>query len=131
MPTGEYSKPERERALRLLRQLLSGRGDERWVRFFRMNLTYCLHRGLSDAEIAMLPSRWHQAPAVHIAGGPVEVFWSRGVAPGVVSCDPCHGPGRRYLSEKIWLPVDCGACPPCLARAEIERTGQPCAVCAV
>lgn len=129
VPTGEYNKHQKDHALRILKQLLSGVGDERWTRFFRMNLTFCLHRGLSDREIARLPAWWHAAPAVHIAGGPVEVFWSRGAAPGAISADPCHDPRKTYLSPKIWLPLDCGQCPPCRARAEIERTGKPCAVC--
>lgn len=127
--TGDYNKAERRRALRLLKQVLSGVGDERWTRFFRMNLTYCLHRGLSNSEIECLPGWWHSAPAVHLAGGPVEVFWSRGIAPGAVSADPCHSPRKHFVSDALWIPMDCGQCPPCRARAEIERTGKPCAVC--
>lgn len=129
--TGDYTPFLRKRAYRLLRQYLAGVGDERWGRFFRMNLTFCLHRGLSDAEIATLPKSWEENPPVHLAGGPIEVFWSKGVAPGVLSCNPCENPTRHYVTPTIWLPYDCGECPPCRARAEIERTGQPCAACEI
>ena len=124
--TSDYSQNDRNKADRMLDQLLRGVGDKRWGRFFRMNLTYCLHRGLSDDEIAGLPELWHMQRARDIDGGPVEVFWSRGVAEGAISAEPCVAPQRQYITPEIWLPIDCGECPPCLARKFIMDTGQPC-----
>lgn len=126
IPTADYNNNDRTKAERFLDQLLRGVGDQKWARFFRMNLTYCLHRGLSDEEIASLPELWHMQQARHIAGGPVEVFWSRGVAPGAISAEPCENPRKEYMTPEIWLPIDCGECPSCLARKFVMETGKPC-----
>jgi hypothetical protein len=109
---------ESERLLRT--KALGGIGDERRERFFRMCVTACLHRGLTDAELAGLPASWHQAPAIDIAGGPVEVLWSKGI-PDVLSARPCDHPTRkpfdpRRRATELWIPLDCGACPSCVAR---------------
>lgn len=116
-------------ARRLLRLVLNGLGDTRWERLFRMNFTLNQQRGLSDQEIARLPEWWKRLPAIHIAGGPVQVYWERGVPPGLLSASPCENPGKRWLEPKIWFPIDCGKCPSCLARIEIETTGLPCTRC--
>lgn len=130
--TGEYNDKQRKRALRHLRGMLRGVGDPQWERLFRMNLTLCLHRALSEHERARLPASWSNTPAYDIAGGPIEVIYSRGVEPLWISADPCHSPKQHYISRRVWAPIDCGECPPCLARAEIMRTGKPCGeVCGI
>lgn len=121
----------RRDGVELLEQVLDGVGDGRWERLFRMCVTLCLHRGLSDEEIARLPTWWREAKGKALAGGPLKVYYSRGVPEGLVSCDPCEKPGREYFPghrRNIWVPIDCGKCPPCLQRAEIEETGVVCGV---
>jgi len=124
LPTFRYDNTQRHNAERMLNRLLLGVGDPRWGRFFRMNLTYCLHRGVSDNELASVNCEWGDVPAKDIAGGPVEVFWSKGIPLGMVSADPCHNPIRQYALGDIWLPLDCGNCPPCQARAAIMNGEQ-------
>lgn len=48
-----------------------------------------------------------------------EVLWAKNV-PESVGCEPCHNPGRTRISAGLWLPEDCGQCPPCLARASVR-----------
>lgn len=89
-PAERFGDAEFRLAYQLLKRAMTGVGDDRWARHFRMCTTQCLHRGLSDEELDRLPEDWKAAPAVDIAGGPVEVFWSRGIPEGVISCDPCE-----------------------------------------
>lgn len=101
---------------------LGGIGDQSRERFFRMCITACLHRGIRDDELRLIPAWWHDAEAVDIAGGPVEVLWSKGV-PEIASAMPCHNPGKRLLDPfrpDLWFPVDCGECEPCVARANVR-----------
>lgn len=120
-PARDYSAAERREAYQVLRKTLHGVGDTRWGRHFRMCITQCLHRGLSDAEIAALPPGWQ-----------VEVFWSRGVPEGLLSADPCHAPRKHVVDARrdLYIPLDCGACPPCRARIEVEARGCAGGACA-
>lgn len=95
--------------------LLAGVGDPEREREFRMNVTLCRHRALTQAEHDALPPEWHAQPAVDIAGGPVETLWSHGV-PDTVATRPCENPVRVPLGD-TWFPGDCGECDPCRARA--------------
>lgn len=96
--------------------LLEGVGDPEREREFRMCITLCRHRALSQEEHDGLPQWWHDAPAFDIAGGPVEVRWHKGI-PEVQSAQPCVKPSREYIRwPDQWLPVDCGQCEPCKAR---------------
>ena len=124
----DYSQAERREAYQLLKKALQGVGDVRWGRSFRMCLTQCLHRGLSDKEISRLPAGWKDTPALHIAGAPVEVFWSRGVSKTNLSALPCREPGKEFIDadRDIYIPVDCGFCSSCEARARIQRDGVVC-----
>jgi hypothetical protein len=113
-------------AERLVRQALKGVGDERFERLFRMNITYCLHRALSEDEVAGLPAAWERAPG-GLAGGPVEVLWQRGIPDDLQAAKCCENPHRMVVIPSrpdLWVPTDCGKCPPCLARAEVERGVQ-------
>jgi len=94
-----------------------------------MCATLCLHRGLSDDELERLPGGCQLAR--NLAGGPVHVYYSRGVTPGLMSGEPCERPGQdplsgphheggRYNRWLLWLPVDCGKCQPCRDRASVE-----------
>lgn len=96
--------------------ILSGVGDPDHEREFVMCVTLCRHRALTDDEYARLPGWWHEADAVDIAGGPVRVRWTKGV-PRTPATEPCEHPGKAPLSGSLWLPVDCGTCPSCIARA--------------
>jgi hypothetical protein len=122
-PAAVWNDRELAWGTEILGLALHGVGDGRWERLFRMCATLCLHRGLHEEEIEHLPTGG--ALSRNLAGGPVVVYYSRGVPEGVVSCDPCHDPGQRVLSRPgarwpISLPVDCGQCPPCRQRATIE-----------
>lgn len=88
-----------------------------------MNITLCLHRALSDAEVAGLPPGWQGLPG-GLAGGPVEVLDSRGIPADLEAAKPCHNPGHVVEfpdRPDLWIPEDCRKCPPCIARAAIER----------
>lgn len=102
--------------------VLGGVGDRRRERLFRMNITLCLHRGVTPQELRRLPAWWHEADAVNLAGGPIEVLWSRGL-PRTLSAEPCDNPTHRTLPPNgrqprpdLWVPEDCGRCPSCVAR---------------
>jgi hypothetical protein len=101
-----------------LRRVLTDVGDPAQERLFRMNVTLCLHRAASIDERRQLPSWFIERPWNGLAGGPVEVLWEN--VPGAISTKPCHRPRKRILDPRdplLWLPVDCGVCPPCQARA--------------
>src|SRR5438105_6692773 len=74
-------------AYRLLCKGLIGRGDQGRERLFRMNVTLCLHRAATAEEIRPLPQSWKDDLS-GMAGGPVEILWSKGV-PVPESCKPC------------------------------------------
>lgn len=119
VPTEIWTKDHRLRiADRLIDMVLDGRGDPRRERSFRMCITLCRHRAISDKENDELPESFHKAPATDIAGGPVEVLWSSQDMPKSDSVLPCRDPGKVPLpgQHELWLPVDCGRCPPCVAR---------------
>jgi hypothetical protein len=114
---------KRLEAERLLNRTLSGVGDMDRERLFRMNITLCLHRALTANEKAGLPAGWQNAPG-GLAGGPVEILRSRGIPDDLESAKPCLSPGQRvqFLTRPdLWIPQDCGNCPPCVARAVIEK----------
>lgn len=114
--TGDWTEEQITDGIGKLHDVLGQVGDQTRERGFRMNLTLCLHRAVSDEELARLDQR---VCATHLAGGPIEVlFESR---PGGLSTQPCSRPERKYLSERVWLPVDCGRCPSCRARLGIEE----------
>jgi len=121
--TAEWSAEDYAMALRLALSALDGVGDESRMRAFRMNITFCVHRAVSEAEKGRLPACWATAPG-GLAGGPVEVLWSRGI-PHREAAMPCHEPDRLVFDPSrpdLWVPSDCQQCPPCLARLAIERT---------
>jgi len=118
-------------AERVLRRVLYGVGDSGRERLFQMCVTTCMHRALSDQEIEMLPDGWTEKPALDVAGGPVRVLASRGIPPGTLSVEPCEDYGREPFpgglvdadGDPLWIPVDCGECPPCRARVvAVEAT---------
>lgn len=126
VPTGEWPMAMRNKAERLLKEILRGAGDPSRERLFRMNVTLCLHRGLTEAEEAGLPDWWHAAPAVDLAGGAVEVLRSRGTS-GRPAQQPCENPGRELppsYDPRLWIPVDCAECAPCLDRAAIREGSE-------
>lgn len=99
-------------------RLMEGLGDPTRERLFRMNITLCLHRVASDAEVAALPPHFKQ-DTPGLAGGPIEILWSKGLETSL-SCQPCANPTRRVLEPSrpdLWVPDPCGKCPSCLARA--------------
>ena len=83
--------------------------------------TACLHRGIRADELERIPKWWHEAEAIDIAGGPVELLWSKGV-PEIPSAMPCHNPGKQIIGARLdlWFPVDCGECEPCVARQNVR-----------
>jgi hypothetical protein len=119
MRTDDWTAEQRAEGAGILAQLLAGVGDAERERAFRMCLTVCQHRGLTEAEEAGLSAAWHRAPPVDLAGGPVEVLWTKGI-PDVPSVRPCEAPRKGLLpgdaTGRIWVPEDCGTCAPCQAR---------------
>lgn len=121
--TAEWSPDEFAMAERLAHSALSGVGDEGRERAFRMNITFCIHRSVNATEKAKLPHEWTCATG-GLAGGPVEILWSRGIAHKPASM-PCVKPIRQVIDTyrpDLWVPVDCGGCEPCKARAMIAAT---------
>lgn len=121
--TGLWTAEMRAEGERLLKEALAGVGDPTRERLFRMNVTLCLHRALTADEVAGLPTSFHQAPPVDLAGGPVEVLWE--TEEGTPSTRPCVAPHHIPLPglgshPMLWLPGDCGACEPCRARAALD-----------
>jgi len=44
----------------------------------------------------------------------------------IPSAMPCYSPGRRTFDRNrpdLWIPVDCGVCPPCMARKAVRTRG--------
>lgn len=118
--TGDWPTDDFRLAERLAHSTLAGAGDPSRERAFRMNITFCLHRAVSAAEQTRLPACWRDAPGF-LAGGPVEVLWSRGIAHRPAAL-PCAAPGQIVLDPArpdLWFPEDCGRCGPCRARAAI------------
>ena len=123
--TNTWSSRQFRQADRIARQALHEAGDENRERTFRMCMTFCIHRGIRDDELAIIPRWWHEADAIDIAGGPLEMLSSKGV-PDVLSAKPCYSPGKRPIAPRrpdLYFPVDCGACPPCVARKNVRTLG--------
>lgn len=122
----DWTERQRARADQILDVVLRDVGDDTRERSFSMCLTHCRHRAVSDAELARLPESWACSRPRSLAGGPLVVHWTRGVTP-TLSADPCDrvtlAPHPKFGAM---MPVECGFCPPCKARAIVERTGVPC-----
>lgn len=106
-----------DRARRLLFRTLHGVGDEGRQRLFRMPITLCLHRALTDDEVAGLPGGCAVVPQ-NLAGGGLEILWE--TIPGGPSTQPCADPGRQPIdpfNPDLYLLTECGACESCRARA--------------
>ena len=113
----EWSGPQLREAERQLRLLISNVGDVTKERLFRMNITLCLHRAATDAEVAAQPEWFLKTAGCGLAGGPVRVL-SETVA-GSPSTKPCEAPRKQVVdrhSPHGWIPVGCGQCEPCRAR---------------
>lgn len=106
----------------LAHEALRGVGNPACERAFRMNITFCIHRAVSAREVERLPAEW-SCSAGGLAGGPVEVLWSRGMAHRPAAM-PCEAPGHLVIDQArpdLWVPSDCSHCEPCRARV-IART---------
>lgn len=130
IPTREWiTRPAlKNKALRILKEILSGVGDSAYQTLFRMNATLCIHRALTDEEVAGLPGWWHEAPAVGMAGPSVEVLYSRG-ASGRPAQRPCLNPRKTLppmpgYDPSLWIPEGCGQCEPCK-----DRQAAPSSAC--
>jgi hypothetical protein len=121
LATPLWNEPLRAESAALLRRLLGPAGNPDRERLFRMQVTMCLHRALTLDEIDSLPAYFHDDPSTDLAGGPVEILWESEA--GLPSTRPCHNPIHEPLwpgAPLLWLPLDCGTCPPCLARAALD-----------
>jgi hypothetical protein len=123
LSTQLWSPATMAESIALLRRMLGPVGNPDRERIFRMQITLCIHRALTDEEVQRLPAYFHQEPATDLAGGPVEVIWEN--EEGAPSTRPCaaprHGspPGNR--NPLIWVPIGCGACEPCRARRVLDE----------
>jgi hypothetical protein len=121
VPTFEWSADDFAARWNILLGVLRGVGDPERFRLFRMNVTLCLHRALTDAEVDLLGDEWRSCRATALAGGPVEIIASKGCS-DAPSCQPCENVVRTPMDPaqpELWLPDDCGRCDPCLARERI------------
>lgn len=113
----EWSAAQMRDAERRVRELVWGVGNPTRERLFRMNVTLCLHRAATDAEVRAQAPWFLTAPGSGLAGGPVQVLSE--TEPGSQSTRPCHHPERYPIDRNnthAWIPIDCGSCVPCLAR---------------
>jgi hypothetical protein len=121
--TSKWTPRHWQHARKLLSDVvLNGCGDLERERMFRMCITLCLHRGLRPDELASIPDWWHQARATDLAGGPLEIIYSKGIS-DIESAKPCHNPRQQLIDMRrldLWLPLDCGQCPPCVARQNVR-----------
>jgi len=118
----EWSASQLRDAERRLREVVEGVGDASKERLFRMNVTLCLHRAATAAEVAAQPCWFLQAPGCGLAGGPVQVLSE--TLPGALSTKPCEAPRKHVIDRASmhgWIPIDCGACEPCRARSQCDR----------
>lgn len=122
LATPLWTKETMAESWALLRRLVGPAGDTTRERIFRMNVTVCLHRAISDEDLERLPDWFHEAEPTDLAGGPVEILYE--TEDSGPSTRPCHNPGKAMLDRSnplLWFPLDCGSCEPCLARAEHDR----------
>ena len=118
--TARWSQADFALAERLAHAALRGVGNQDCERAFRMNITFCIHRAVSEQELALLPVDW-ECSSGSLAGGPVAVLWSRGIEHRA-SAMPCENPWHLVIDvnrSDLWIPEDCGKCGPCVARAQI------------
>ena len=116
--TSQWSPEQMKDCWEKLKRVLHGLGDLDRQRLFRMKGTLCLHRAATDAELEELR---HFAPDFFegkpdsLAGGPVEILWE--TVPGEASTKPCQNITFQKHESGACLPVDCGKCESCRARA--------------
>jgi hypothetical protein len=116
-----WPKQARDEAEAHLLRLLGPAGNPARERLFRMQVTMCLHRALTDEEVDAAGSALRTDPPTDLAGGPVEIL--RETEDGLETTKPCHHPIRQVLDRRaplLWLPYDCGTCPPCQARSAVQ-----------
>lgn len=120
VPALKWNRRTRKHVDRIIEIALRGVGDMNFERSFAMCVTQCRHRGLSDAEIAILLTGCVLGRG--LAGAPLRVYWQVGIPDDMISAQPCHNPGKRPLGNQpdLYLVEECGACPTCAARGEIE-----------
>lgn len=130
IPNTRWLSWMKKNAKRALWQTLRGVGNpEIGWRMFRMNITYCLHVAVSDAELEVLGPQWMDKPGGALAGGPIEIldFGNCPTNPSVMPCEnPTReplpkAPGQVHSDQDMWFPIDCGKCDPCLDRIRIEQ----------
>ncbi len=121
LATEDYTTQERDEAERQMDKAMRRVGDKTRQRCFRTGMVFFIERALNDLEIARLPKDWPHvltvAPSI-----PLEVLWS--TVEECPSHQPCASPGWTEHPEepKLMIPVGCGVCSSCAARAQvIER----------
>ncbi len=119
IPTARWGPGVRRAALTVAHRTLGPVGEPSMERAFLMCATLCYHRAASDAEIEALPD----GPG-GLAGPPFDqvIHETDACPPAGLSFTPCdHRTIVRMGKPGFYRPVDdCGQCPSCLARAEVE-----------
>jgi hypothetical protein len=105
---------------RVLDDALRDVGDASRERQFRMPITLCRHRALRAEEVTNLPTWWHKAPALDVAGPPLEIQWSKGIKESL-SLQPCRSPREEPVGGDplIYYIIPCEACDSCDARRKV------------
>lgn len=120
LTTEKWTPLVRLEAMRQLRLALAGVGDDKLERCFRMCATLCVHRAVTDAELAGLSDEWRCVVPRDLAGTPLEVLWQTAGVPDVPSAQPCRAPRLLLVRELahlgVFIPEGCGRCDTCQAR---------------
>jgi hypothetical protein len=100
---------------------LSGVGDAERMRAFAMVSTYCVHKAVSDDELATCDAL-STGRTSHLAGPAAVELWRTPAFPALPltaqRCERGVWDHVYHKGQRIKLPGDCGECPPCLARKD-------------
>ena len=103
-----------------MRKVLKGVGNQSMETCFRMNVTLCMQRALTEAEAQQLTCPLDAA--IRLAGAPVELLWVKGVTGHTLR--PCENVIKHVIDPTrpdLWFPIDCENCEPCEARLQHLR----------
>ena len=118
VPIARWSDTQHRAAKALAHDLLHGVGNPDIERGFAMVATLCVHRAVTDSELAHCPDITPSNLAGPAAAG---TLWQTDAFPPLpLSAQRCEN--NTWVTHLgVRLPGDCTTCPPCLARQQLER----------